>query len=123
MFDRFIHYFKSFDYPVSARSFAFFRILYSLYVLGLIYELNSEWPLLFDHIPPYSISLFPIKISLLIWFLSSLFLLTGFFTRFAAIINYILVLLMAVFFANSNIGSFNDDLLRIGGFLLIFLPV
>jgi uncharacterized membrane protein YphA (DoxX/SURF4 family) len=122
MVNRIISYFKSFDYPVSPKSFALFRMLYALYLLGLISQLNTQWPFFFDHVPPYSVSLFPTKLSLFIWLISSVLLLTGSFTRVAAVINYVLVLLMTTFFVNANISSFNDDLLRIGGFLLIVIP-
>ena len=123
MIERLIHYFKRFDYPVSSNSFALFRILYSFYTLGLIFQLYTHWPIYFDNITPYSISLFPAKLSLFLWLIASLFLLMGAFTKVAAIVNYLFTVLMTAFFANANISSFNDDLLRMGGFLLIILPV
>lgn len=117
-----IAYFKRFDYPVSTHSLGFFRILYAAYNLGLLLQLYHNWPLYFDHIPPISTTFFPAKLFLMIWTLANLFLLTGTFTRFAALVNYVFMVIMASYFTNIKIGSFNDDLLRIGGFLLIFLP-
>src|SRR6478609_7961881 len=117
-----IAYFKRFDYPVSTHSFGFFRILYAAYNLGLVFQLYLNWPLYFDHITPINISFFPAKLLLMLWGVANLFLVTGTFTRFAALVNYALVVLMAAYFTNIKIGTFNDDLLRIGGFLLIFLP-
>lgn len=122
MVDKCIQYFKQFDTPVSIKSLGVFRILYGIYHLGLIYQLYANWPLFFNHIPPISISYFPVKLSLLLWALSAAFLTIGWFTRYAAIASYTLTVLMAAYFTNINISSFNDDLLRIGGFLLIVLP-
>lgn len=120
---RLINYLKQFDYAVSSRSFALFRILFALYSLGLIYQLNSFFPLYFDHVPGISKSLFPGNLTLFVWKWINILLLLGVMTRYVAAINYIIVVLMTAFFANSNISSFNDDLLRIGSFLLIFMPV
>lgn len=117
-----IAYFKRFDYPVSTHSLGFFRILYASYNLGLLFQLYLNWPLYFDHIAPINTSFIPAKLLLMLWGIANIFLVTGTFTRFAALVNYTFVVLMAVYFANIRLGSFNDDLLRIGGFLLIFLP-
>jgi hypothetical protein len=123
MVNKLLQFFKRFDYPVSARSFALFRVLFALYSLILIYQLYVSYPLYFDHVPPFSTSLFPVKLILLLWGILNLFLLAGLFTRYIAIANYVLVVIMTAFFANSSISSFNDDLLRIGSFMIIFLPV
>lgn len=122
MISALIHYFKRFDFPVSTHSLGIFRILYSIYNLGLLLQLYLHWPIYFDHIPPFSFSIFPAKLSLFLWFIANLFLLFGLFTRYAAIVNYVLAVLMAGFFANVTISSFNDDLIRIGGFMLLLLP-
>lgn len=50
-------------------------------------------------------------------------LLIGFYTRIAAILNYVFVVLATILFINASVGSFNDDLLRIGSLLCIFMPV
>jgi hypothetical protein len=120
--DKLLTFFKRFDFPVSTHSLGLFRITYALYNLGLLIQLYLNWQLYFDNIPPYSISLFPVKLGLLLWSLANVFLAAGFFTRYAALANYILVVLMVAYFPNLSISSFNDDLLRIGGFLLIVLP-
>lgn len=123
MVNKLLQFFKQFDYPVSARSFALFRILFALYSLVLIYQLHTSYPLYFDHAPPFATSLFPARLTLLLWTMLNLFLLTGLFTRPVALANYVLVVIMTAFFANTSISSFNDDLLRIGSFMMIFLPV
>lgn len=115
-------FFKRFDYPTTTHTFGLFRILYAAYNLGLIFQLYSNWPLYFDHVAPLSLSFFPVKLCLLMWSVANLLLITGTFTRYAAIANYVFVVMMASYFTNIKIASFNDDLLRIGGFLLIFLP-
>jgi uncharacterized membrane protein YphA (DoxX/SURF4 family) len=116
-------YLRRFDYPVTARSFALFRILFALYFTGLIFQLNGSSGLYFDHVSGISQSLFPAKATLFLWAGLNLMLLFGMFTRYAAAANYIVTVIMTSFFVNSNISSFNDDLLRIGSFLIIFLPV
>jgi uncharacterized membrane protein YphA (DoxX/SURF4 family) len=120
--DKMLAFFKRFDTPASTHTFGLFRILYACYNLGLIYQLFSNWPLYFDHIAPISLSYFPVKLSLMLWTMANIQLVTGTFTRFAAVANYVFVVIMAAYFSNIKIASFNDDLLRIGGFLLIFLP-
>jgi uncharacterized membrane protein YphA (DoxX/SURF4 family) len=120
--DKFIQYFKRFDFPVSTHSFGLFRMLYAAYNLGLICQLYLNWPFYFDHVSPYSYSLFPVKLGLLLWSFANVLVLAGLFTRYAALGNYVLVVLFVAYFPNLNISSFNDDLLRIGGFLLIILP-
>jgi hypothetical protein len=123
MINRLIHFLKQFDNPVSTKSFALFRILFAFYSLGIIYQLNDMFPIYFDHVPGISKTLFPGNLTLFVWKWTNILLLLGIFTRYIAAVNYILIVLMTAFFANSHLGSFNDDLLRIGSFLLIFMPV
>lgn len=123
MINRLILFLKQFDTPVSTKSFALFRILLALYSLGLIYQLNDLFPIYFDHVPGISKSLFPGNLTLFVWKCTNILLLLGIFTRYIAAVNYVLIVIITAFFANSHLGSFNDDLLRIGSFLLIFMPV
>jgi hypothetical protein len=123
MFDKLIQYLKRFDYPVSTNSLALFRILYALYNIGIIFQLYAHWPIYFDAVVPFSISLFPAKLVLFVWLISSTMLLLGLFHRIAAVANYVMIVLVTSFFVNAALSTFNDDLLRIGGFLLIILPV
>lgn len=122
MIDRILRYFKRFDHPVSTKSLGLFRILYGFYVLGICYQLYADWPFFFDHIQPFSVSYFPARLSLFLWAIAAVLIITGTFARWAAVANYVMAILMTSFFANANLSSFNDDLLRMGGFLLIILP-
>ncbi len=122
MLDKLLLYFKRFDYQVPVYSLALFRILYASYTIGVIVQLYTHWHLFFDNIPPISYSLMPVKLILFLWLLASAGLLIGLKTRYAAIASYVITVFMAAFFTNANVSSFNDDLLRIGGFLLIVLP-
>jgi uncharacterized membrane protein YphA (DoxX/SURF4 family) len=108
---------------VSAKSFAAFRIGLAAYLLVFISELVYFRPVIFNTIPDLSYNPFPAKLFLAIWLLAAGMLLIGWQTRIAAIVNYIFAVIATFSFSNSGCGSFNDDLLRIGSFLLIVMPV
>lgn len=109
--------------PQQTKSFAAFRIGFALFLLVFITHLTMFRPVLFNTIPNLTYNPFPAKLFLLVWFAAAFALLLGWQTRIAAVVNYLLVLIAAFSFSNSGCGSFNDDLLRIGSFLLIFMPV
>jgi hypothetical protein len=91
--------------------------------LLILSEVFRYRELIFDAVPGVSRNVFPVNVFLVLWLTSLLFLLSGLFTRMAAICNYLFVVMATSLFANSNVGTFNDDLLRIGSFLCIFMPV
>jgi uncharacterized membrane protein YphA (DoxX/SURF4 family) len=123
MLNKLFTFLHRFETPASACSFALFRILYGLYNIGIILQLISNWHLYFDHVPPHSVSIWPAKLTIFCWTICTAGIIIGIGTRIMAIANYMLVVLLAAFFTNTNISSFNDDLLRIGGLLLVILPV
>lgn len=108
---------------VSAKSFAAFRVLFSLLLLAYLKHLYFYYPLVFNNIPNIVYNPFPPKLFIAIWLVNVLLLLFGCFTKVSSIINYLFVVLATFLFSNSGTGSFNDDLLRIGSLLLIFMPV
>lgn len=106
----------------SAKSFAAFRIAFSLFLLVFIAHVTYYRPLIFNSIPHLAFNPFPAKLFLLLWITVSGFLLVGWQTRVNAVINYLFIIIATFVFSNTGSGSFNDDLLRIGGFLLIIMP-
>ncbi len=115
--------FQLFDGTASNKSFALFRITFALFLLFFIAHIAYYRPLIFNTIPTLAPNPFPAKLFLSIWAIASLGLLVGWQTRISAIINYLLVVIATFSFSNSGSGSFNDDLLRIGSFILIIMPV
>lgn len=107
----------------SSKSFAAFRIGLSAYLLVFISQLVYFRPVIFNTIPDLSYNPFPAKLFLAIWLLAAGLLLIGWQTRLSAVINYVFTVIATFSFSNSGCGSFNDDLLRIGSFLLIVMPV
>lgn len=108
--------------PQSGKSFAAFRIMFCLFILVFIVHINYYRPLIFNSIPHLVYNPFPAKLFLVIWGLAAGMLLFGWHTRIAAVINYLFVIMITFLFSNTGCGSFNDDLLRIGSFLLIIMP-
>jgi len=113
----------NYNTPVSSKTLGIFRIVFTLHLLLILEEVYTYRQLIFDAVPGTSIQVFPVMVYLFIWFISLIFLLTGTYTRIAAIINYLFIVMSTSLFMNAHVGTFNDDLLRIGSFLCIFLPV
>lgn len=111
------------EHKQSAKSFAAFRIAFCLFLLVFIAHVNYYRPIIFNTIPTLTYNPFPAKLFIVLWALTSGFLLVGWQTRIASVINYIFVVIATFLFSNAGCGSFNDDLLRIGSFLLIIMPV
>jgi uncharacterized membrane protein YphA (DoxX/SURF4 family) len=120
--NRVINWLKQYDTPVSTRGFAVFRITLSLFLLVLISSIYYYRPIIFNTIPHIAPNPFPAKLFLSMWAMVVLGLMIGWQTRVVAVINYLFVVITAFSFSNSGCGSFNDDLLRIGSFLLIIMP-
>jgi len=112
---------KSFEKKIYGTGLAVFRIAYCLVLLCEISQLMYFRALIFDKIPYIEPAEIDFAIPISIWFFSVLFLLFGAFTRFFAIINYLMGLILIgsiqsyeyhVFYAYMAIN-----------FLLIFIPV
>jgi len=110
-----------YDKRISGKGLAIFRIAFSIILLGEVLQLFYFQHLIFDKIPylvPGEIEMWPV---FTFWILSILFIIFGLFTRFAAIINYILTVVVI-----GTISSFEYDMFYsyiIIGFLFIFLPI
>jgi hypothetical protein len=120
--NRIINWLKQYDTSVSNRGFAVFRISLSFFLLVLISSIYYYRPLIFNTIPHIAPNPFPAKLFISIWAFVVLGLMIGWQTRIMAVINYLFVVIATFSFSNSGCGSFNDDLLRIGSFLLIIMP-
>lgn len=105
------------------QSFALFRILFCLMTLSIINEVMFFRPIFFDNIDTMGRNPFPAKLLLAIWTFAVIMVGIGFRTRIFTVLNYFLTITFAAFFTNASIGTFNDDLLRMGSFLMIFMPV
>lgn len=111
------------DTPTSVRTLALFRISFCAILLLVIGHVNDYRPIFFDAIPGIARNPFPAKLFIGIWTLSVVMVMAGLATRWFAIVNYCMVVIATFFFTNAGAGSFNDDLLRIGSFLMIIMPV
>ncbi|MES2417278.1 MAG: DCC1-like thiol-disulfide oxidoreductase family protein [Bacteroidota bacterium] len=112
---------NSYKKSIDGTGLAVFRILYSLVLLCEIAQMFYFKELIFDKIPFIDKAEINFGIPIAIWFISVLLILFGLFTRFSAIINYLLSLILIgtitsyeyhVFYAYMGVN-----------FLLMFLPV
>jgi uncharacterized membrane protein YphA (DoxX/SURF4 family) len=116
-------FFSQLNTAVGTQSMALFRVLFCLFCLSIIKEVYFFSSLFFDDIDSISKNPFPAKLFLLAWAFCASMVCIGFYTRLFATANYLFTIVATSFFTNARIGTFNDDLLRIGSFLLIFMPV
>ena len=110
------------DSDVSTKGFALFRIGFACFITVFIANVYYFKPLVFTSFITLGPNPIPAKLFLALWFTAAVTLIIGYQTRFAAIINYICVVLAAYTFSNNGCGAFNDDLLRIGSFMLLVFP-
>lgn len=112
---------NTFNKKIDGTGLAIFRIVYCLFLLGEISQMMYFRSLIFDKIPFLQPAEINFAIPILIWLISVLFILFGAFTRFFAIINYLMGLILIgsiqsyeyhVFYAYMAIN-----------FLIIFIPV
>jgi len=116
----FRRFFRRREHPLSI---ALFRIVFSLGLLGEVLQLVHFRHLLFDEVPfaqPSRISSGPI---LLLWAIALIFLAAGFFTRQAAIANYILAVIILGFTVSKwGFGYHADSYYLAGSLFLSFAP-
>lgn len=112
---------KSYDKKIDGTGLAIFRIAYSLVLLCEISQMFYFRHLIFDRIPYLEEAEISFAVPIGLWFLSVFFILFGCFTRFFAILNYLIGLIL--------IGTINDFEYHVFyaymgiNFLLLFLPV
>src|SRR5687768_15811465 len=112
---------RNFDKKIDGTGLGVFRIVYSLVLLGEVIQLFYFRHLVFDKIPyvlPGEIEMTPV---FFFWMFSILLMVFGLFTRFAAVINYILTVAVVGTITSYEYHMFYSYLGT--NFLLIFLPV
>lgn len=114
---------KQEDSTTSTHSLGLFRFAFGLYILFIVFRLYPFRDIYFDQLADIQTYRFPAKMLFALWGLSAAMLAIGLLTRVFSIINYVLTLLATCFFSIIHIGSFNDDILRIMGLMMILLPV
>src|SRR5690606_15745147 len=110
-----------YDKQIDAKGLAVFRIAFALVLLGEVIQLYYFRHLTFDKIPyliPGEIEMWPI---LLFWMGALIFVILGLFTRTAAIINYILTVVVVGTISSFEYHMFYSYLII--SFLFIFLPL
>lgn len=106
---------------IDGRGLAIFRIAFTTVLLFEVLQLFYFRHLIFDVIPyieTYEIAVYPIFI---FWIMALLFLLFGFFTKTAALVNYILTVILLGTTSSYEYHMFYSYLTV--SFLFIFLPV
>jgi hypothetical protein len=121
--ERIYSYFIEQNHVQTGYTLSFFRIVYVLQCFVILYHTHIYKALLFDSVAGFSKNVFPFNTLLACWFLSLLFLLIGYFTRYAAIANYICIILITDLYARAGVNSYYDDMLKVGGIILFLFPV
>lgn len=112
-----------YDQRVSSIPLAIFRILFSILFIVEIWQMFYFRSLVFDHQPFIDKSNVSVTVLLFIWICALFFVLIGFKTRMAAIINYIFCVLILGFSLMNNGHDWHVDSIFIGvSLLLIFMP-
>ena len=106
---------------IDATGLALFRIAYSLVLIGEISQIIYFRHLIYDKVPfidPLEINVLP---GLIIWMISVIFILFGFYTRKAALVNYVLSL---VFIGTIKTYEYHVFYAYMGvNFLFLFLDI
>ncbi len=118
LLDRILRYLNT---PVDATGLAVFRVLYGLTLLAEVGQFYYFRKLMFDPIPYIFLGEQDFGLALIAWFIAVAFIIVGFQTRIAAIVNYCMLL---AFFA--TIQSFEYHMMYVDmalGFFLLIAPV
>ena len=122
MFQRLYKIFDSLhDQQIDGRGLAIFRIAFSLVLLAEVLQLFYFRHLIFDEVPyliSSEIEMWPV---LIFWVMAILFVIFGLFTRIAALVNYILSVVVIGTISSFGYHMFYSYLVI--SFLFIFLPV
>lgn len=110
-----------FTKKISAKGLAIFRIAYSLNFLFEIIKIFNYRELYFDKLPYLNAHFPDTKLLFLVWMIVLVFIIIGFYTRIATIINYLFTL---IFISSITNYAYHMFYVYIGiNFLLIFLPI
>lgn len=112
---------RLYDKKVDASGLAIFRIAYSFVLLCEVCQLYYFRHLVFDRVPFLQPSEIDFSPALTVWMVTIISVMLGFYTRQAAVINYMFSL---VFFAAITTYEYHMFYVYMGvNFLLMFLPV
>ena len=112
---------RQFEKQIDARGLALFRIGFALVLLQEIRQIRYFQHLIYDQVPFLQPGEIDLTITLRLWQLTAVCLVFGLFTRWAAVISYILSL---VFIATIQTYEYHMFYAYMGvNFLLMFLPV
>jgi hypothetical protein len=100
-----------------------FRILFHAHWLWLLTDIYPIRDLLFDSVSPWQRVDIPMDMLLIFSAFFSFLMMLGFLTKYVSIANYVLIVIITFSNINFHTASFYDDLLKIGSFACIFLPV
>lgn len=112
---------QSYDKKIDGTGLAVFRIAYSIVLLCEITQMFYFKELIFDKVPFIDKAEINFGIPIAIWFISVIMILFGFFTRFAAAVNYLVSLILIGSISNFEYHVFYAYMGI--NFLLIFMPV
>jgi predicted DCC family thiol-disulfide oxidoreductase YuxK len=110
-----------YDKQIDGKGLAIFRIAFCVVLLGEVLQLFYFRHLIFDKIPyliPGEIEMWPV---LLFWIIALVFIIFGLFTRTAALINYLLSVVVIGTITSFEYHMFYSYLII--NFLFIFLPI
>lgn len=121
--EQYIKLLNSFNKSEKPYTLGIFRIIFVLQLLLVWYQTHSYKLILFDAVDGLQNSHFPIQLLLISWLISLVLLLVGYQTKYAAVANYLCVILVTDVFARSDVSSYFDDVIITTSIFLIVLPV
>ncbi|NNC84352.1 MAG: DUF393 domain-containing protein [Flavobacteriales bacterium] len=112
---------RIFAKKVPATGLAVFRILFFTNLLLEVFHIFTYRKLIFDRVPFLESSEIALTIPLCIWMISLVFIVFGLFTRWATVINYLLIL---VYMSDLDMFEYHMDYVYTGlSLMVIFLPI
>lgn len=123
MIEKISMYYGRLSKSESAYSFGIFRILFFLHLLFMWYYTYVYRHFEFNAFPGFPHQILASQMIMLIWLISILMMIVGMFTRYAAIVNYLCVLIISEINGRVGVATFYNDLMRIGSLICIFMPV
>jgi len=112
---------RLYDKKISGLGLSIFRIAYTLVLFCEVVQFNYFKHLIFDKIPFIRPAEIDFGIPIKIWIIAIIFVMLGLFTRLAAIINYLMTIILVGSISTYEYHMFYAYLGM--NFLLIFLPV
>ncbi|MFN5920653.1 MAG: hypothetical protein ACK45I_05060 [Bacteroidota bacterium] len=120
--DRLYEYLTNENKPEKGFTLGLFRIVFAAQLLLWAYHTHVYKALLFDSVAGISKSVFPFNVLLFLWICALSCILIGLYTHFAAVANYVCIILISEVYVRNGVGSYYDDVMKMGSILLITLP-